>query len=207
MNQERLNTIFLDCNGCGIKDLLRRKIFEDGYSVQSFLKKERIAILESQGQDPLVMKISKDTNQMAEEIRCLLDIYDNIKGESLRGIPDMRKWGILVLNDSDPQRQSQVLAYYTMPENYMTLDDYIESQRSWQKIDAIIDVGCQLINIIKDIHLTGHSYNNMKAENIMVNDGEVTLVGFGNVRKISRPPKEGYKKYSVWKRGTESKVT
>ena len=94
------------------------------------------------------MKISKDTNKMAEEIRCLLDISEKIKRESLSNIPDMRMWGILVLNDFDAQRQSQVLAYYTMTENFMTLNDYIDSQRSYHKIDAILDVGCQLISLI-----------------------------------------------------------
>ena len=99
-----------------------------------------------------------------------------------------------------------MLAYYTMTENFMTLNDYIDSQRSYQKIDAILDVGCQLINLIKEIHLTGHSYNNMKLENVMVNDGEITLLGFGNARKISRPPRSGYKKYSVLKRESKDSV-
>ena len=159
--------------------------------------------MKSEGKDTLVMKISKDTNKMAEEIRCLLDISEKIKRESLSNIPDMRMWGILVLNDFDAQRQSQVLAYYTMPEYFMTLNDYIDSQRSWQKIDAILDVGCQLINIIKGIHYTGHTYNNMKHDNVMVEDGEITLIGFGNARKI----KSGHKKPSVWKRESKDPVT
>lgn len=47
----------------------------------------------------------------------------------------------------------------------------------------------------------------MKHDNVMVNDKEITLIGFGNARKLARPPKKGYKKYSVWKRGKESTVT
>ena len=78
-----------------------------------------------------------------------------------------------------------------MPENQMMLHDYVNSQIEWQKIDTILDIGCQLINIIKDVHETGHSYNNMKHENVMINDGQVTLVGFGSARKIARPPQKG----------------
>ena len=51
----------------------------------------------------------------------------------------------------------------------MSLYDFINSQREWYKIDAILDVGYQLISIIKDIHNTGHSYNNMQNENVMIN--------------------------------------
>ena len=108
----------------------------------------------------------------------------------------MKMWGILVLDDFDKQGQSQVLAYYTMPEYFMSLHDYIDSQRSWQKIDTILDVGCQLINIIKEIHYTGHTYNNMKHDNVMVEDGEITLIGFGNAKKL----KPIQKQISVWKR-------
>ena len=62
--------------------------------------------MENDHQEPLVMKITKDTNQMAEEIRCLLDITEKMKRESLSTITDMRMWGILVLEDFNPEHQS-----------------------------------------------------------------------------------------------------
>ena len=84
-----------------------------------------------------------------------------------------------------------------MPKNEMSLNYYINSQREWQKIDAILDVGCQVINIIKDIHETGHSYNNMKPENVMLNGVKVTLVGFSCARKIAQLPLEGFKTFRI----------
>ena len=72
-----------------------------------------------------------DSDKMAEEIRCLIDISEKLNWEYLSSIPDMKMWGILVLDDFDKQGQSQVLAYYTMPEYFMSLHDYIDSQRSW----------------------------------------------------------------------------
>ena len=144
----RQSTISLDCNGCGMKDLIRQKIFEEGYVFKRFLKKERIVILENDHQEPLVMKIAKDTNQMAEEIRSLFDISAKMKRDSLSTFTDIRMYGILVLDNFDSESQSQVLGYYTMPLNQMALSDYIDTQRNWQKIDSVLDVGLQLINII-----------------------------------------------------------
>ena len=50
------------------------------------------------------MKITKDTNQMADEIRILLDITKKMKRESRSTIADIRNWGILVLEDFEPER-------------------------------------------------------------------------------------------------------
>ena len=63
------------------------------------------------------------------------------------------------------------MAYYAMPSNQMNLLSYIDSKRDWYKIDAILDVGFQLMNIINEIHATGYCFNNLKHENVMVNDG------------------------------------
>ena len=70
-------TVFLNGNGCGMKDLLRTKIFEDGeYLIKEFLKKDRILVLENEDmfKESLVMKVSTDTYQMSDEIATLLEI-------------------------------------------------------------------------------------------------------------------------------------
>ena len=47
----------------------------------------------------------------------------------------------------------------------------------------------------------------MKQENVMVNDGQVTLVGFGSVRKLAHRPKNGFKQYRVLKHDGGSTIT
>ena len=68
--------------------------------------------------------------------------------ENRSTVADIKNWGILVLDNFDKQKKSKLLAYYTMPLYQMKLIDYIDSQNEWHKLDAILDVGCQLINII-----------------------------------------------------------
>lgn len=47
----------------------------------------------------------------------------------------------------------------------------------------------------------------MKQENVMVNDGQVTLVGFGRARKIACRPKKGFKQYRVMEHDSGSTVS
>ena len=92
---------------------------------------------------------------------------------------------MLVLDDVDDiEEESQLMAYYVMPLNQITLLDHLQLHRDWYYLDAILNVGSQLLSIIYQIHETGYTYNNMKLENIMINNGKVTLVGFGQAVKI-----------------------
>ena len=47
---------------------------------------------------------------------------------------------------------------------------------------------------MQDIHKTGYCYNNLKLDNVMVNDREVSLVGFGNATKIGQNPFMGVRR-------------
>ena len=78
------------------------KIFEDGYLVKGFLKKGRIMVLENDDKEPLVMKVTADTNQMSEEIGTLCNILKLMKKENLSTIADIKMWGILVLDNFNP---------------------------------------------------------------------------------------------------------
>lgn len=108
----------------------------------------------------------------------------------MKSIANIRRYGMLFLNDYEPSLdgESKLMAYYAMPLNTMSLLSYFNSKRDWYRIDAVLDVGFQLINIINDIHETGYCYNNLKPENVMVNDGTVTLVGFGKATKTFHNP-------------------
>ena len=99
---------------------------------------------------------------------------------------------MLFLNDYDAcLGESKLMAYYAMPLNSMSLVSYVDSKKDWYKIDAVLDVGFQLISTISDIHETGYCFNNLKPENVMVNDGIVALVGFGKATKTFNNPFDG----------------
>ena len=77
-----------------MEDLIRKRIFEEGYVIKGFLKNGRILILEDMNKESLpqslvMMKVSKDTDQMAEEIGTLIDISKKMKKESLSTIADI----------------------------------------------------------------------------------------------------------------------
>ena len=78
------------------------------------------------GTDCMVMKLSKDSDKLAEEVCILLNIQKRMKKERLKTIANVRMYGMLVLSDFDPyQKESQLMAYYTMPVNQMSLLNYV----------------------------------------------------------------------------------
>ena len=67
----------------------------------------------------------------------------------------------------------------------MTLGQYLEGKRHWARLEAVLVVGCQLLQIAQQLHEIGYTYNNLKQENIMINEGQVTLVGFRYASQIA----------------------
>ena len=64
------------------------------------------------------MKMSKDSEKLAEEVCTLLNIQKRMGKESLMTIANIRMYGMLILNNYDPSLdESLLMAYYAMPSN------------------------------------------------------------------------------------------
>ena len=68
----------------------------------------------------------------------------------------------------------------------MDLQNYIRRFDGIQKVEKIIDIVSMLVNILKYVHCSKRTYNNLKPANIMVNtnenmdaDPEIFLIDFG----------------------------
>ena len=46
-------------------------------------------------------------------------------------------------------------------------------------MSIILDVICQLIDIVELVHSKGRTYNDFKPSNVMITDGKATLIGYG----------------------------
>ena len=131
------------------------------------------------------MKISGESDDLAEEVCTVLNIHKRMKRDQQHSISNILGYGMLVLDDVDEiGGDSQLMAYYVMPQNQTTFLDYLQEHREWYRLDAILHVGCQLLQIIQSIHATGYTYNNVKHENVMINEGQVILIGFAHTTKI-----------------------
>ena len=73
----------------------------------------------------------------------------------------------------------------------MTLGDYLSSLRGIDKLQKIIYVSAQLVEILKFVHAAGRTYNDLKPENVMINlkldrQPQVCLIDFGFVDKFCK---------------------
>ena len=87
----------------------------------------------------------------------------------------------------------RLITFYTMPLYEMNLTQYLSRLRGAKKIEKIIQVTNQLVNIFKHIHCAKRTFNDLKLENIMVNtkgdlhaEPEVFLIDFGFSRKFQQ---------------------
>ena len=77
-------------------------------------------------------------------------------------------------------------AYYVMPKYDLNLSKFLEnfSGLPTEKYRQIIRVAIELVDILKIIHASHRTYNDLRPENIMIDTQEngstkVTLVDFG----------------------------
>ena len=76
----------------------------------------------------MVMKVSEDTDEIAKEVCTLLNIRKRLRKEGENLIPNIQKYGMLVLHDFHQHtKDPQLMAYYVSPMNQMTSLAYISS--------------------------------------------------------------------------------
>ena len=71
--------------------------------------------------EPLVMKMSEESDELAEEICTVLNIQKTLQNEQSNIISNILGYGMLVLDNFDESGESKLLAYYVMPLSQMTL--------------------------------------------------------------------------------------
>ena len=83
-------------------------------------------MMENDMQQPLAMKISAESDDLAEEVCTLLNIHKRLKEDQKHIISNVQGYGMLVLDNVDEiEGESQLMAYYVMPLNQITLHDYL----------------------------------------------------------------------------------
>ena len=89
------------------------------------------------------MKISVESDELAEEICSILNIEKCLKNKRAREcVPNVVGYGILVLENYEMPGNTLVLAYYVMPLNQMTLNEYVYNTKYWLKLETVLDIGC-----------------------------------------------------------------
>ena len=67
------------------------------------------------------MKMSEESDELAEEICTVLNIQKTLQNEQSNIISNILGYGMLVLDNFDESGESKLLAYYVMPLSQMTL--------------------------------------------------------------------------------------
>lgn len=111
-------------------------------------------------------------------------------GESL-GVPELIHSGSLILNDFSQPGEKTLLGFYIIPRYQSSLYEHLQRYQKFesQYIKQILLIGEQLTDILKIIHTSHRTYNDLKPENVMIDlnrDGQpkVHLVDFGFADKF-----------------------
>jgi len=69
----------------------------------------------------------------------------------------------------------------------VSLEKYLDKQKTLEKCQ-VLELAIQLVDILADVHQAGYTFNDLKPDNIMLNndyDGKlrVTLVDFGFAKR------------------------
>ena len=86
------------------------------------------------------------------------------------------------------------MGYYIMPKFDTNLSSFLKCQKGLQRIDSILTICFQLVGIMKIVHKSGRTYNDMKPQNVMISyknkevfnssELDVTIIDFGFVDKF-----------------------
>ena len=76
-------------------------MFDDEYTINGFLEQGRILTIENESQQSLAMKISAESDDLAEEVCTILNIQKRLKEDQKHIISNVKGYGMLVLDDVD----------------------------------------------------------------------------------------------------------
>ena len=105
--------------------------------------------------------------------------------------PRIIDYGLLNLANFEPLSTNHMLvAFFIMPLYELNLRDYLSKFEGMQKVGKIIEIVSKLVRILKYVHASKRTFNDLKLENIMINtygkvdaDPEVYLIDFGFSKK------------------------
>ena len=95
-----------------------------------------------------------------------------------KGVTKLLDYGLFIVKNFDEGRQAPILAsYYVMPRYAMSLEralkgTNLDQERVWALAQILIDS-------LRTVHATGRTYNDLKPENIMLENQRITLIDFG----------------------------
>ena len=76
-------------------------MFDDEYTINGFLEQGRVLTIENERQQSLAMKISAESDDLAEEVCTILNIQKRLKEDQKHIISNVKGYGMLVLDDVD----------------------------------------------------------------------------------------------------------
>ena len=114
--------------------------------------------------------------------------------------PRVSRYGLCELANFDTSSEKPTMAaFFTMPLYEMNLLEYLCQYEGVQKLVRILDVAHKLVSIFKYVHCSKRTFNDLKAQNIMINttgrpdaDPEVFLIDFGFAAKYVSEAGKGH---------------
>lgn len=109
-----------------------------------------------------------------------------------QAVPQIIDHGIFVLQNYGEKKETKTFGFYIMPIYEMNLKQYLSKLNGVIKTKKIFEVAYKLIGILKYVHTTRRTFNDLKPENIMINtkgdldaEPEVYLIDFGFADKFT----------------------
>jgi serine/threonine-protein kinase PknG len=123
--------------------------------------------------------MSLDIAALAIEIKALRQMK---KTRSSKGVTEVTHYDILLLkNFQRGSKTDTVCGYYVMPRYSMNLTTILE--KGSLDVKTLLNICCQMVDSLKTVHSSGRTYNDIKPDNIMVDDNDAILIDFGMTDK------------------------
>lgn len=67
-----------------------------------------------------------------------------------------------------------------MPKYKISLQNYINNKDDYLELDTILNISHQIIEAFEELHLVGYNHNDLKPDNIMIDDDmNITIIDLG----------------------------
>lgn len=103
-------------------------------------------------------------------------------------MPEIHSYGMLQLQDFS-EGAEKVCCYYVMTKYQATALEYFRDLSPLGKVEIALELTVQLVGILRLVHKSGRVYNDIKPDNIMINDSKegirITLIDLGLAEKYA----------------------
>ena len=160
------------------------------YQIESFIDQGKFGriynitdLTKNRPQKPLVVKLLDYSKDNMQEVKIMSRIWKSTKTSKAAArwfgkVPKVCKFGY-ILHVEDKQFVSQVKwenvqkgifkSYIIMPRMHMNLQTFFDKRKEFSD-KSIYSLGIQLLNIFEQIHEAGFVYNDLKLDNLMIDD-------------------------------------